>query len=58
MSCQKDIVNIIVEKEAGYALALKGNQPGLYKSAKELFGRLREKALKTVTFEVRSGKEI
>ena len=58
MSCQKDIVNIIVEKEAGYALALKGNQPGLYKSAKELFGRLRRKTLKTVTFEVRSGKEI
>ncbi len=58
MSCQKNIANIIVEKEAGYALALKGNQPGLYKSAKALFGRLRGKALKTVTFEVRSGKEI
>jgi predicted transposase YbfD/YdcC len=58
MSCQKDIVNIIVEKGAGYAIALKRNQPGLYKSAKELFGRLRGRTLKTVTFEVRSGKEI
>ena len=58
MSCQKNIANIIVKKEAGYALALKGNQPGLYKSAKALFGRLRGKALKTVTFEIRSGKEI
>ena len=58
MSCQKDIVKIIVEKEAGYAIALKRNQPGLYKSAKELFGRLRGKALKTVTFEAGSGKKI
>ena len=58
MSCQKNIANIIVEKQAGYALALKGNQPGLYKSAKALFGHLRGKTLKAVTFEVRGGKEI
>ena len=58
MSCQKDIVNLIVEKEAGYAIALKRNQPGLYKSAKELFRHLRVKAMETVIFEVISGKEI
>ena len=58
MSCQKNIVNIIVEKQAGYAIALKRNQPGLYKSAKELFRHLRGKTLETVIFEVRSGKEI
>ncbi len=37
MSCQKGIAKRIVEKEAGYVLALKENQPLLYQEAKEYF---------------------
>jgi predicted transposase YbfD/YdcC len=32
MGCQKEIVEAIVDKEAHYLLAVKGNQPTLYKS--------------------------
>ena len=58
MSCQREIVDVIVEGQAGYAIALKRNQPGLYKSAKELFGHSHGKSQKMTTFESRSGKEI
>lgn len=37
MSCQKEIVKKIVEKEADYALSLKENQPLLYKEVQEYF---------------------
>lgn len=58
MSCQTKIADVIVEGQAGYAIALKRNQPGLYKSVKELFGQSKGKTLKTDTFESRSGKEV
>ncbi len=40
--CQKKITEVIIEKEADYILALKGNQPTLYASAQEHFEELIE----------------
>jgi len=37
MSCQKEIAKTIEEKEADYVLALKENQPLLYRETKEYF---------------------
>lgn len=37
MSCQKEITKTIIKKEADYVLALKENQPMLYRETKEYF---------------------
>ena len=37
MGCQKEIARKIIDKEADYALALKGNQNGLYEGVQALF---------------------
>lgn len=37
MGCQTEIVNLIVEKEADYALSLKGNQGTLHEGVQDLF---------------------
>ena len=37
MSCQKEITKKIIEKDADYVLALKENQPTLYKEVQEYF---------------------
>jgi predicted transposase YbfD/YdcC len=43
MGCQKDIISLIIKKNANYFLALKGNQKLLYESVKEWF-KLAQKA--------------
>jgi predicted transposase YbfD/YdcC len=40
MGCQKDIATTIVEKDADYVLALKGNQETLFNDVQQLFDRL------------------
>lgn len=40
IGCQKDFAVRIVEKDADYVLALKGNQEHLYEDVKQLFDRL------------------
>ncbi|WP_445247578.1 ISAs1 family transposase [Microcoleus sp. OTE_8_concoct_300] len=37
MGCQKDITSLIVKKKGDYIVALKANQPLLYKAVKEWF---------------------
>ena len=43
MGCQREIVKKIVEKDADYVIAVKKNQPSLYKQIEQLF----EQAIKT-----------
>ena len=43
MGCQKEIVKAIVEKDADYVIAVKKNQPTLYKQIEQLF----KQAIKT-----------
>lgn len=45
MGCQQDIATLIIEKEADYILAVKGNQGHLYDDIKEAFEQ--EKAIAT-----------
>jgi predicted transposase YbfD/YdcC len=40
LGCQKEIANRIIEKDADYVLALKGNQEQLYADVKQLFDAL------------------
>ena len=42
LGCQKEIASHIIEKDADYVLALKGNQEHLYDDVKQLFARLIE----------------
>lgn len=43
MGCQKDIASTIVEKNADYILAVKGNQKEIYESITEVFKMSRDK---------------
>jgi predicted transposase YbfD/YdcC len=47
MGCQKEICESILEKEADYCIALKGNQPILHQTAMDLFAneRLKKKEI-------------
>jgi len=47
MGCQKDIAEKIIEKEADYILALKGNQGNIHKEVKKIF----ENELEKVKYE-------
>jgi predicted transposase YbfD/YdcC len=47
MGCQNDIAQLIIEEEADYVLALKGNQPTLHQHVKDSFER--ESATHTYT---------
>jgi len=47
MGCQKDIAEKIIEKEANYVLALKGNQAKIHEEVKEIF----EKKLDTIKYD-------
>lgn len=42
LGCQKEIASRIIDKDADYILALKGNQEYLYDDVKQLFGTLME----------------
>jgi len=44
MGCQKEIVKKIIDKDADYMLAVKGNQGSLYEDIKELFDYAQETA--------------
>jgi predicted transposase YbfD/YdcC len=44
MGCQKEIAEKIIDKDADYVLAVKGNQGGLYEDIKELFDYAQETA--------------
>lgn len=48
MGCQKNIAEKIVEKEANYVLALKGNQGGLYEDVKLYMDSIVDQQLKNV----------
>jgi predicted transposase YbfD/YdcC len=45
MGCQKDIAHAIIDKEANYILALKGNQGNLFEQAKDSFRFLEVKSV-------------
>ena len=51
MGCQKDIAKTIVEKEADYVLALKGNQGTLHDDVQLFFEDLLAKKLKTIKYD-------
>ena len=52
MSCQKDIARTIIEKEADYVLALKGNQPAMENEVKKYFSWLEHDKPRKEPFEV------
>ncbi len=41
MGCQKKIAEKIIKKEADYLLAIKGNQPNLYKEVTDIFDKVK-----------------
>ena len=51
MGCQKDIANQIIDKEADYVLALKGNQGNLYEDVKLFLDDSKENNFKGVPFD-------
>jgi predicted transposase YbfD/YdcC len=51
LGCQKQIADRIVEKDADYVLALKGNQEYLYDDVKQLFDALREQEVAPSTLD-------
>ena len=63
IGCQREIVSKIVEKDADYVIAVKKNQPTLYKQVKQLFKRAIEthgEALNVSSFnskELNRGRE-
>lgn len=56
MSCQKKIVSKIVEKEADYVIAVKGNQHVLYEDAKESLQKFDSEISYFSTFEKGHGR--
>jgi predicted transposase YbfD/YdcC len=52
MGCQKDIAKKIIENEANYVLAVKLNQPTLYKEIKEYFDWARENPIEKKHLDV------
>jgi len=51
MGCQTEIVNFIVEKEADYALSLKGNQGTLHQGVQDLFSYAFETNFRDITHD-------
>ena len=56
MSCQKKIIQKIVGGNADYCIALKENQPCLYKDTEEFFVGFSKESEKTSTFEKGHGR--
>ncbi len=56
MGCQKKIANTIVEQQADYLLAVKGNQESLHLAIKEMFKNFRSTAEQTYTTEKNRGR--
>jgi len=57
MGCQKTIVERIIEKEANYILAVKGNQPQLMMDIKEYFDWAKEDAIESKNLGVYKEEE-
>jgi predicted transposase YbfD/YdcC len=63
IGCQREIVKKIIKKEADYVIAVKKNQPSLYKQVEQLFKqaiKTRGESLKTsnlITKEINRGRE-
>jgi len=51
MGCQKDIANQIIDKEADYVLALKGNQGNLHEDVKLFLDDAKENNFKDIPFD-------
>jgi predicted transposase YbfD/YdcC len=51
MGCQKKIVKKIIDRGGDYALAVKGNQPGLFKAVNDLFGSASVEKLDSSEFD-------
>jgi len=56
MSCQKKIVEKIVEKEADYTIGLKQNQPALYKDAEDYFNEISAHIFSKTTLDKGHGR--
>lgn len=51
MGCQTEIAKAIVEQDADYVLALKGNQGNLHQDVEELFTSAREQNFKNIEYQ-------
>ncbi len=51
MGCQKKIAIKIIKKEADYVLAIKGNQPNLFKEVVDIFEKIKTPEFKHYTYQ-------
>ncbi len=51
MGCQKKIATKIIKKEADYVLAIKGNQPNLYKEVIDMFEKIKTPEFKHYIYQ-------
>ena len=51
MGCQKSIAKKIIKKEADYLLAVKGNQPNLYKELIDIFEKIKTPEFEHYTYQ-------
>lgn len=56
MSCQKKIVEKIIEKKADYTIGLKQNQPALHKDTEDYFGEFSSNISSKITLEKGHGR--
>ena len=56
MGCQKEIANTIIEQQADYVLAVKGNQGLLYDEVKSAFSAYRKVYAENITIEKQRGR--
>ena len=56
MSCQKKIVEKIVEKKADYTISLKQNQPALYQDTEDYFHKFAEEIPSKITYDKGHGR--
>ena len=56
MSCQKKIVEKIVEKKADYTIGLKQNQPALYQDTEDYFQEFAEEIPSKITYDKGHGR--
>lgn len=55
MGCQKKIAGKIIKKEAGYVLAIKGNQANLYKEVIDIFNKVKTPEFARYIYQTKTG---